>query len=395
MNTKQILEHIGDLTYAPVTLIRKKREVFQQPKLELLSQLTARIVSQAFPSDQSVECIFTDEQLLFGIIRIQKGSGLALIGPLTTLPCDNRRAQSILRRYGMPSTKSGDLISYFGNLPTFSLTKFTKLLVFANDLINHEFIESSTLLPNYYRFNNTENSEADQQPSNPDADFFHNTQKYENELYALVRGGKTNELSRFLGKLSYTGNEGILASDMFRSFKNLLICSVTLTSRAAVDGGLDYESSMRHADSFIQRVELAQDLETLGSLNHSMLMTYTRLVAARKIGNPNSSLAIRTYNYVEQNIGTRLHAQQIADGLGISRSYLCTQFKKDTGMTVSDFIFKAKIDEAKRLLTTTEMPCVNIASVLDFSSQSHFQQVFKRLTGTTPKKYRGVRTQDH
>lgn len=55
-----------------------------------------------------------------------------------------------------------------------------------------------------------------------------------------------------------------------------------------------------------------------------------------------------------------------------NRSYLSTKFKKETGMIISDYIMKEKIEEAKRLLRYTDKSATAIAAYLGFSSQSHF-----------------------
>ena len=57
-------------------------------------------------------------------------------------------------------------------------------------------------------------------------------------------------------------------------------------------------------------------------------------------------------------------------------------------MTVNEFITKMKIDEAKRLLEHTDRPISAISEALAYSSQSYFQNVFKKVTGMTPNEFR-------
>ena len=78
----------------------------------------------------------------------------------------------------------------------------------------------------------------------------------------------------------------------------------------------------------------------------------------------------------------------MAQDLFLSRSYLSTKFKKETGMTLSQYIQEQKIEKAKSLLKTTDRSILEIATYLGFSSQGYFQNVFKKLTGMTPKEYR-------
>lgn len=388
MTLEQNLENFSTFSYVPVTYLKDEQDIYHFPELELLPKLTTLVLSQVTMSDCEVQCIFTDELLCFGIIKVAEDNGLILFGPVTSLPCDNSRAQQILRRYGLPSTQTSGLLSYFGDTPKYSLLKFAKLLIYAQYIFNRKTIDIVQLLSDEYHEDTIVSRQTDKQPVMVDTNVYHDSQMAERKLFAAVKYGNLDKLNELLGQNVNTGNTGILASDNLRNFKNLVICSTTLASRAAVQGGLDYETAMRQADAFMQKVELAPDLKYLLTINHSMLRTYTRLVATRKIGNPDSTTATKIYNYVEQHIDTRIRVQQIADSLGLNRSYLCTQFKKETGMNLHDFISKAKVDQAKMLLTTTDNTCISIASTLDFSSQSHFQSTFKKYAGMTPKEYR-------
>ena len=57
-------------------------------------------------------------------------------------------------------------------------------------------------------------------------------------------------------------------------------------------------------------------------------------------------------------------------------------------MTLTDFILREKIEEAKRLLRYSDKSLSLIANYLGFSSQSHFTKTFKKYAQKTPKQYR-------
>lgn len=92
--------------------------------------------------------------------------------------------------------------------------------------------------------------------------------------------------------------------------------------------------------------------------------------------------------YVSENLFSSIRAQQMADALGYTRAYLCTRFKQEAGISLSRYIQQEKIAEARRLLQFTDQGLGEIAALLDFSSQSHFQTVFRKVTGETPMVYR-------
>lgn len=57
-------------------------------------------------------------------------------------------------------------------------------------------------------------------------------------------------------------------------------------------------------------------------------------------------------------------------------------------MTLTQYILQEKVFEAQRLLRFTDQSLSELAALLAFSSQSHFQNVFKKQTGETPAQYR-------
>lgn len=72
----------------------------------------------------------------------------------------------------------------------------------------------------------------------------------------------------------------------------------------------------------------------------------------------------------------------------VSPGHFSRVFKKYTGMNVSDYVITKRITKAKQLLLTTEETIETIALQCGFQGMRHFYQMFKRLTGVTPKTYR-------
>ena len=78
----------------------------------------------------------------------------------------------------------------------------------------------------------------------------------------------------------------------------------------------------------------------------------------------------------------------MAAALYISRTHLSARFRRETGVTLTEYILKEKTEEAKRRLRYTDKSLSAIASYLGFSSQSHFSRTFRKYTGLTPGEYR-------
>ena len=78
--------------------------------------------------------------------------------------------------------------------------------------------------------------------------------------------------------------------------------------------------------------------------------------------------------------------------IGVSRTSLLTRFKKEVGETLGSYINKQKIKEAQLLLIYSTKSLLEISLSLNYSSQSYFQNRFKKTINMTPKEYRISKT---
>lgn len=97
--------------------------------------------------------------------------------------------------------------------------------------------------------------------------------------------------------------------------------------------------------------------------------------------------------YVEQHYTEQLTLEQLAQLHGMSPTYLCSTFKRFTGLSPIDFVIRKRISAAKQALVNTEQSVLEIAQQCGFQSISNFNHLFKTLVGCAPRQYRsGHRT---
>ncbi|MCK0191924.1 AraC family transcriptional regulator [Arenibacter sp. F20364] len=77
-----------------------------------------------------------------------------------------------------------------------------------------------------------------------------------------------------------------------------------------------------------------------------------------------------------------------ADQLNITPNYLTTTVKKLTGKSAKDIIQERLLVESKSLLKFSGLDIAEIAYRLNFQEPTHFTRFFKKLSGTTPNKFR-------
>lgn len=83
-----------------------------------------------------------------------------------------------------------------------------------------------------------------------------------------------------------------------------------------------------------------------------------------------------------------LTVESIAEGIGISRSYLEALFKRYMRGSFVDYVHAVRCDHAAKLLSTTGFPIIDIAMDSGFNNRQHFARVFKEIYGVTPSNYR-------
>ena len=96
--------------------------------------------------------------------------------------------------------------------------------------------------------------------------------------------------------------------------------------------------------------------------------------------------------YIHNHFAEKITLDDLASLEHISKSYLCRQFKQQTGMTVVAYINNLRIETAKRMLLGSAMSVSEIAYEVGFESPKYFYRAFKALVGESPagfcKKYR-------
>jgi AraC family transcriptional regulator len=102
-----------------------------------------------------------------------------------------------------------------------------------------------------------------------------------------------------------------------------------------------------------------------------------------------SSYTLRqVLDYVRSHLSQDLSIIDLAQVAGMSPYYFLRLFKKSMHFTPRQYIIQIRIDRAKELLRSRELSIADIALQCGFTNQSHFTNIFRQLTETTPKAYR-------
>lgn len=215
----------------------------------------------------------------------------------------------------------------------------------------------------------------------------HTTSDFEGIMLSLIRVGDIDGLKELFSSSS-AGRAGKTASSYLRNIKNLFISTATLVSRAAIDGGLFAEEALTLSDKYIQHAEKYDNYEQIMNLQFNMIMDFASRVQEITYGKRYDKFVRSITSYVREHLTEEINIDNMADELFISRSYLSSKFKKETGITLSQYIQEQRIKKAQELLKSSNKSILEISTFLGFSSQGYFQNVFKKVVGMTPREYR-------
>ena len=91
---------------------------------------------------------------------------------------------------------------------------------------------------------------------------------------------------------------------------------------------------------------------------------------------------------IRSGFGGDLSLEYLADYAHLSPEYLSRYFKKHTGMKLSDYITKTRIERAKYILRTSGRTINDVCEYCGYGSISSFQKAFKKYVGMTARDYR-------
>lgn len=166
------------------------------------------------------------------------------------------------------------------------------------------------------------------------------------------------------------------------------VCAASEMCLVSIEAGLLDMVAYDIRDEFISEFDHATSLPDLYDLVHGMAYNYAvkmKLVLKEKKKSPRLA---RMVSYIEDHLNEKIELADIARHVNVSRTYASAIFKEELGITISEFILKERMLEAKRLLRETDMTVSAIADSLAFCSQSYFTKNFSATQGMTPAEYR-------
>ncbi|MFY9295281.1 MAG: AraC family transcriptional regulator, partial [Caldicoprobacterales bacterium] len=96
----------------------------------------------------------------------------------------------------------------------------------------------------------------------------------------------------------------------------------------------------------------------------------------------------KAVQYIKQNYNHEIKLTHVASHIGMNESYLSHLFKKETGLSLTEFINITRIEKAKELLRYEDMNINEVSINIGYANSSYFSKVFKDIVGISPVEYK-------
>lgn len=212
--------------------------------------------------------------------------------------------------------------------------------------------------------------------------------RYEGErkLMQAVSQGITHKAEQMISNSTELMLE-MRVPDPVRNMKNYVIVANVLLRKAVEQGGVHPFYIDGVSSDFARKVEKIRTVQEGIDMMHDMIYKYCAHVKNHSMKNY-SLLVQKVVTVIDSDLTADLSLHSQAQMLNVNASYLSTLFKKETGMTLTEYVTKKRIEHAAFLLASTNLQIQTVAQNCGIYDVNYFTKMFKKQTGKTPREYR-------
>lgn len=375
-------------TKIPVSLLKNGTPVYSALG-EMLS-MTPQSRWELFTMENNPCFCTLSPDIEYGRVHVDDTDYDVIVGPAFNVPITEPLVRQYMRELMVSLDYREQLTECLSAIPRTSHLQFASYLALLYQCVN----QKETNLNDFYMEDETKLQNRNQRQierivENKENQNDHNSYHFEQELYQYIKNGNTAHLKEFLHTNSAFLKEGKMAHSPVRHAKNVFITTAAKSGfLGAIPGGVDVEKAYQLTDFYIQECEQLQTIEEIANLQYMMLIDLCQRAGETHVPDGISIDVYQCMNYIRSHTNEPVTIDDVARSVHRSSSHMMRRFKEELGIHIGAFITRCKLEEAKSLLTYSEKSLAEISSYLCFSSQSYFQNVFKKQYGVTPMQYR-------
>ncbi len=369
----------SEMTGIPVSVYDADKMIFISDSYAVYTALLADLQKRMQPEKENFSLLYFDQIFIAGGFLTDRYP--VILGPVLTAHISEEGLSSLLKDH-LILLQDKKVIHQLTYEKICLYQRFMDSLNFFYKALNHR-------IPIVQKNDSTEISALVEahMPEEYEIEWAEYNDEFVDQMQRYIENGMVDELNAFM-KEEQPAPYGTLSKDVLRHYKNSCFVLLYIVRKAAEKGGLESTIGLRLAEGYSQRIDAALSANELRDITIELRRDYCKRVYKQKENQSYSPLVRKMIQYIHTNNMKKLSLDHIAKDIGISKSHMCALFKQETGKNIGEFIQEEKIRTAKDLLRFSEYSIIDISNYLSFSSQCYFQNVFKKVTGMTPKQYR-------
>lgn len=310
-------------------------------------------------------------------------SRIHLLGPIFTTEVSQKGIADSIKNYDIPITWKKRLVEYLTELPIVSSINF-----FQYALMQHYAVTGEKLHISDVQFQEFEDSKKHPSLSSSSQKDRHHVWQTEQALMQMIRDGNLNYKNVFDQASTVSHGVQINSDNPMQQIQVTYIVFISLSVRAAIEGGLSPDTAYALGDCYIQSIINCKTISEAMAIGHTMYEDFIQRVHKYKC-NQNISQTIQSCcDYIQMHIEEELSLKDIAKHFGYTDYYFSKKFKKEMGVSFNEYLKKERIRHAQTLLKTTSLSLQEIRERLHFCSRTYFTDAFKSVVGVSPSDYR-------
>lgn len=387
MKLEKITYNIYYMTNISFSIYENNLKVYETNQLILPPSFNNEIHSEKQSvienhKDSRVIRIQDDYHLVFLSLYIGKKN--VLIGPFLINDDYHNLVEKIIYKFRLINEEAEMIENFYNSLKI--LTEFQQSLI-VNVLNGLDMIDPENLKIHNIQVKRIESNPANSRNSHElTASQIELSSKVEETLLNIVKNGDV-ESSLTFDFQQISNQHVIYKNNSFTNMKTNLMIFDALCNREAILAGVDRFLAYKISNNikfYINKISVSSELKQVAQ---RILTTYAKAVRDYTLLEYSNNIK-RIVLYIRKNLTNKISLDDIAKDLFITKEHLSRIFKKEMKITISEYIIKLKIQEAKNLLKQTNNNILDIANILNFANSSHFSNSFKKFTGISPSDYR-------
>lgn len=152
---------------------------------------------------------------------------------------------------------------------------------------------------------------------------------------------------------------------------------------------INYEEFSRVLTELVRRMEAAENGQDADRAVNWGGMTDMD-IRERGRADRERNVELEVKKYIQEHMVDNITVTSIAEELHFNPQYLMRAFKSKTDMSIVEYITKARLDTAKKILKDTPLPIKTVANMVGYDDYAYFTRVFRKETGVSPSQYRSM-----